>query len=152
MALPAYVLKGAIKRAIGLFKSLTADTGVFNTSITTPLVISSGINARSVQTGITASTTQTRVGGYALTKALNVVATAANSGDAVTLPAMTAGQSVTIFNNGANPIKVFPNGSGDTIDGGSAGASVTLTNANRCAFECVAAGVILSAKLGAVSS
>lgn len=152
MALADYVLKGSIKRAVALFKSLTADTGVFNTSITTPKVISSGINARSVETGITASATQTQAGGYALTKAVSVVATSAASGNAVTLPALTAGQSVLVFNNGANPIKVFPNGASDTIDGGSAAASVTLTNANRCEFVCVAANTIISAKLGAVSS
>lgn len=152
MSLAPYVLKGAIKRAIGLFKTLTTDTLVINTSLTTPSVTSSGINATSVATGITASTTQTRAGGTALTKAINVVATSANSGDAVTLPALTAGQRVVIFNNGANPIKVFPNGASDQIDGGTAGASVTLTNALRCEFVCVAANVLLSAKLGAVSS
>jgi hypothetical protein len=152
MSLPDYVLKGTIKRAVALFKSLTADTGVFNTSITTPKVISSGINARSVATGITASTTQTRVGGTALTKAVNVVSTAANSGDAVTLPALTAGQSVAIYNDGANPIKVFPNGASDQIDAVSAGASVTLTNALRCEFTCTATNVIKSAKLGATST
>ena len=76
----------------------------------------------------------------------------ANSGDAVTLPALTAGQSVEVFNDGANPMKVFPNGASDTIDGGSGGASVTLTNAKRAKFICVAANTIISAQLGAVSA
>lgn len=152
MALADYVLKGSIKRAVALFKSLTADTGVFNTSVTAPSMISTGVNARSVAVGITASTTQTRAGGTALTKAVNVVSTSANSGDAVTLPAMTAGQAVIVLNKGANPIKVFPNGASDQIDGGTAGASVTLTNARRCEFFCTAANVIESAQLGAVSS
>lgn len=152
MPLADYVLKGSIKRAVALFKSVTADTGVFNTSVTTPSIVSTGVNARSVATGITASTTQTLAGGTALTKALNVVSTAANSGDAVTLPAMTAGQAVVVFNDGANPIKVFPNSASVAIDGGSAGASVTLTNALRCEYICTATNVIKSAKLGAVSS
>lgn len=141
MSLPDYVLKGAIKRALGLFNT-----------VTTAKLISTGINRRSVATGITASTTQTRAGGTALTKQVNVVSTAANSGDAVTLAALSAGDSQIVFNAGANPIKVFPNGASDTIDGGSAGAAVTLTNASRCEFICTAANVIISAKLGAVSS
>lgn len=152
MSLADYVLKGAIKRATAIFTTLTAATASVTTSLTTPKVISTGIDRKSVETGITASTTQTRAGGYALTKAISVVGTAANSGDAVTLPALAAGESVEVFNDGANPIKVFPNAGTDVIDAVSAGGSVTLTNALRCKFFCTAAGVIKSAKLGATST
>jgi hypothetical protein len=115
-------------------------------------VTSTGLNASSVETGITASTTQTLAGGYALTKAISVVATVANSGDAVTLPALATGQFIDIYNNGAHPANVFPNGSANQIDAGTAGAAVTLTNAKRCRFTCVALNTIISAQLGAVSA
>lgn len=128
MSLPDYVLKGAIKRAVGLFATVTTT----------------GINTESVANALTASTTQTRVGGLALTKAVNRVSTAANAGDAVTLAALSPGQSQVVINDGANPIKVFPNGASDQIDGGTAAASVTLTNAKRCRFTCLATNVIVS--------
>lgn len=130
----------------GQVGSNTPAAGVFTTGSF------SGLVANGVTTGITASTTQTRAGGTALTKTINRVTTSANSGDAVTLPAMTAGQSVFVFNDGANPIKVFPNGASDAIDGGSGGASVTLTNAKRAIFICTATNVIISAQLGVTAA
>lgn len=130
MTLPAYIPKGTNIAAVGQFTKL--DLGV--------------------TTGLTASTTQTRAGALALTTAINNLATVANSGDAVGLPAAVAGAFVIVLNGGANPAKVFPLGSADTIDGGSAGASVTLTNAKRCLYLCVAAGVWISAQLGVASA
>lgn len=117
-------------------------------AITATSIATTGLNTEGVENAITASTTQTRVGGTALTEALNRVTTVANAGDAVTLPALAAGQSVVVFNDGANPASVFPNGASDAIDGGSAGAAVTLTNAKRAVFVCVAANTIVSAQLG----
>lgn len=114
-------------------------------------ITATGFIAESVTNAITASTTQTQVGGTALTTQINRITTCANSGDAVTLAALTAGQSQTIYNDGANPAKVFP-ASGMAIDGGSANAAVTLTNAKRAIFTCVAANVIISAQLGVVSA
>ncbi len=136
MSLPAYVLKGSIRRALGLFNSITT----------------SGIDTVSVANGLTASTTQTRVGGLALTKRVNRVTTVANASDAVTLPALLPGQSVDVYNAGSHAMSVFPNGSADAIDGGTAGAAVTLTNALRCRYTCVAANTIVSAQLGAASA
>lgn len=141
MSLPAYVLKGAIKRAQALFTTMTALN-----------VVSTGVITRSVAAGLTASTTHTIAGGTPLTGEINVVGTAANSGDAVTLPALAIGQSVEVYNAGANPIGVYPNASGVAIDGGSAGAAVTLTNARRCRFTCTATNTIISAQLGVASA
>lgn len=123
-----YILKGIVRRALGLFNSITT----------------SGLNTEGVANALAASATQTRAGGTALTKAINRVTTAATSGDAVTLAALTPGQSQVVINDGANPIKVFPNGAADQIDGGTAAASVTLTNAKRCRFTCLATNVIVS--------
>lgn len=111
-----------------------------------------GIDQTTVATGLTASTTQTLAGALALTAKINVVATSATSGNAVKLAALLPGQSQTIYNKGANPIKVFPAAAGYAIDGGSAGAAVTLANALRAVFTCTDVNVIVSAQLGVVSA
>ncbi len=104
-----------------------------------------------VTTGITASTTHTR-GQVPLTNFWNQITVCGTSGDAVTLEAMTAGQAQVVFNAGAQPAAVFPNGASDTIDGGSGGASVVLTNAKRAVFVKVATNTIISAQLGVPSA
>lgn len=89
----------------------------------------------------------------ALTKGVNNVTTAAAS-TGVVLPSSAAvgvGGRVIIYNNGANAIKVYGQGS-DTIDGVAGATGVTLTNALRCEYRCIAPNTFLSAKLGATSS
>lgn len=110
------------------------------------------IEQQSVATGLVASATQTLAGALALTAKINRVNTSAASGNAVKLAALLPGQSQTIFNDGANPIKVFPAAAGVTIDAAAAGAAVTLTNGLRATFFCTAANVIESAQLGAASA
>lgn len=130
---------------------LYQNTGTQASPTWTPRFAPAG-DAQTVTTGITASTTQTLAGATALTSKLNFVATSANSGDAISLPALVPGQSVTVFNDGANPIKVFPAAANVAIDGGSAGAAVTLTNAKRATFFCKSATAITSAQLGVASA
>lgn len=72
---------------------------------------------KSVTTGITASTTQTQ-GQQPLVSNVNVVATVANAADVVTAPGARAGDELTIFNQGANTVQVFP-ASGDTLGAGT---------------------------------
>lgn len=136
MSLAPYVLKGKISRALGTFKQ----------------IVTSGLNTVGVVTGLVASTTHTIAGGTPLTAAVNVIATCANSGDAVTLAALAIGQSQEVYNAGAAPAGVYPAASGVAIDGGTAGAAVTLTNAHRCRYTCVAANTITSAQLGVASA
>ena len=111
----------------------------------------SGIITNSVATGLVASVTQTQVGALALTKQWNNIATCAHSADAVKLPALTAGQWCVIFNSGANPAAVWPATSGN-IDGAGANTAVTLTNAKRALYLCLATNVIISAQLGVASA
>lgn len=66
--------------------------------------------------GITASTTQTQ-GQQPLTSQVNEVSTVANNDDTVTLPASVAGEEVTVINNGAKTLQIFP-ASGDDLGGG----------------------------------
>lgn len=141
MALPAYVLKGAIRRAQAFFTSVTAKN-----------VISTGIRTTSVVTGITASLTHTLAGATALTGEVNIISTCANAADSVSLPALTPGQSVDVYNAGIAAAAVYPAAAGVAIDGGSAGAPVTLTNAKRARFTCTAANVIVSAQYGVPSA
>jgi hypothetical protein len=108
----------------------------------------------STATGLTAAGTN-QATALALTKAINVITTAAAS-TGVSLPSAATvgiGGFVVIFNGGASAIKVYGAvGSSDTIDGVAAATGVTLTNALRCEYYVTAAGVWRSAQLGAVSA
>ena len=84
-----------------------------------------------VETGITASTTQTQ-GQQPLTAKFNEISVCANANDTVTLPSAAAGFRITILNNGANILRIYP-ASGDNLGNGvntlgnlGAGDSVTL--------------------------
>lgn len=82
-----------------------------------------------VTAGITASTTQTQ-GNGALTNMYNEVATCANANDTVTLPAAVAGRRVTIMNNGAQTLQIFP-ASGDNLGAGVDTATTLTAGSNR---------------------
>lgn len=90
-----------------------------------------------------------------LSAALNFIATAAASTGAQLPPGFYPGQTCDIYNDGANPIKVYAAGS-DTIDGTAGATGVTLTNALRCRYtvKSISNGVCtwVSAQLGAVSA
>lgn len=73
--------------------------------------------ARTVTAAITASVTQTQVGGTALTTDFNFVSTVANANDAVTMQTAVAGMEVTVANDGANILQIFP-ASGDDLGAG----------------------------------
>lgn len=86
-----------------------------------------------------------------LSTVTQVTAAAALTG--VSLRALQPGQQQIVFNAGSGQtITVYPASASYTIDGGGAGAGVSLSNNSRCAYLCIAPGVIISAQLGAVSS
>ena len=64
----------------------------------------------------------------ALVSLVNVVSTALAS-TGVKLPDVDIGVEVIVQNNGANAINLFPHSSTGTINGGSAGAAVTIAAA-----------------------
>ena len=66
------------------------------------------VDAENNTVGIIASITQTQAGGTALTASMNFVETVANVNDAVTLPSVSNGASVSIINDGANTLQIFP--------------------------------------------
>ncbi len=69
-----------------------------------------------VNATVTASTAQSQ-GNGALTAQVNEISIVANDGDTVTLPAAVAGMKITIINNGANTLQIFP-ASGDNLGTG----------------------------------
>ena len=139
---------GATTPAAGAFTTVTASS----TIAATGNLSSSAYIQRSVGNALTAAGT-TRADALALTKAVNRITTAAAS-TGVTLPSAATvgiGGIVYIYNDGANAIKVYGAGS-DTIDGTAGSTGVTLTNAKRCVYICVAANTWISAQLGVVSA
>lgn len=132
-----------------LSPDLAGHPAAVKTPYTVAQLLTAGLPAESCADALTAAGS-TRADALALTAQVNNVTTAAAS-TGVVLPAASVGQIITVFNNGANPIKVYGAGSA-TIDGTAGSTGVTLTNALRCAYICVAAGKWLSAKLGATST
>lgn len=102
-----------------------------------------GDNRQTVVSGITASTTQTQ-GQGPLTRDVNEVSTVANANDTVTLPSATAySRTITIINNGANTLQIFP-ASGDNLGAGvdtattlASGSNVRYTNYDATNWEAV---------------
>lgn len=105
------------------------DTGYFRPVADAFAVTTGGIEAvrwaeissevlqtNSMQTGITASITQTQ-GQQPLISSYNEVSIVANPNDTVTAPSVTEGLRLTILNNGGNTLQVFP-ASGDNIGAG----------------------------------
>ncbi len=102
-----------------------------------------GVMQNSIAATITASTTQTQ-GQQALVKDVNEVSTVANANDVVTMPtAPTFSRTVTIINNGANVLQIFP-ATGDDLGAGvntsvtlAAGNNVRYTNYNNTNWEAI---------------
>jgi len=83
-----------------------AGTPVSSKETFDSVVMSGALNT--LDTGLTAGTTQTQAGGLALTATINDVTTVANTNDAVTLITAVAQVKQTVYNNGANVLQVFP--------------------------------------------
>lgn len=104
-----------------------------------------GLLYESVQTGIIAGTTHTQAGATVLTKEVNRVDTSTAPavgtvlGDGVALMAVTPGLDVTVINNTANIIFVYPNGT-DTLNGQAAGVGLPIPPFSVEIFETAGAG------------
>lgn len=71
-----------------------------------------------------------------LTGQVNNVSTAAASTGVKLNPNTPLGITVTVRNGGANDLKLYPPTSSDIINGGSAGAAITLTTLNKQIASC----------------
>ena len=92
-------------------------------------------NLVSVEAGITAFATGGQGSATLLTKEMNEVSTVATSGDSVKLPVAVAGEVVTVVNNGAAALDVFPS-TGDQIDALAVDVAFSITVAARNIFQC----------------
>lgn len=116
------------------------------------------MDVRSPANGQAASTTQTRLGGLADNMPFMNVSSA-NASDAITLApqggltAALPGTTWIVKNTSGVTIQIFPPGASDTIDGGSAGASVNLGNGKLGVFVVGnAAGGVLTIYSGAMAA
>lgn len=107
----------------------------FTGTVTLPnAVVNTATNA------ISASATQTQVAATAMTTTINRVTVVATAGDAVKLPAATAGKVVIVKNaDAADAAGVFP-ASGDAINALSANAVYSLAALKGVLFFCAVAG------------
>ncbi len=102
-----------------------------------------GLLRHTLQATITAGTTQTQ-GQVPLTKDVNEVSVVANANDVVTMPTAPAySRTITIINNGANTLQIFP-ATGDDLGAGvntsvtlASGANVRYTNYNVTNWEAI---------------
>ena len=88
----------------------------------------------STQNAVTASATQTQVGGRKVTAAITVV-TIAGANDAVTLPTAEAGRKLSVVNTSGQTITIFP-ALADRIGANAVNASVTSVTAQLISFVC----------------
>jgi hypothetical protein len=99
----------------------------------------SGLGAVSVSNAVSAAGTN-QATATPLTATVNNVSTVA-SGTGVNLPASAAGRQITIQNNGANTLTVYPaQGASDTINGLAATVGVKLVPGVIATFNATAAG------------
>ncbi len=89
---------------------------------------------------LTAGTTQTIAGGYAINKTVSRFTTVANSGDAATLPTAKAGDRRIVMNKGANSMNVFPYSASEKINALSSGAAYSLASTKVVEFICAVDG------------
>lgn len=105
-----------------------------------------GFEQQQIAVGLAAVGTN-RGNSLALTKQINIVATAASAAVGVTLPSAAAvgvGGYVDVYNDGpANAFHVYAAGS-DTIDGTAGATGVNLTNAFWCRYRVTAALTFVS--------
>ena len=86
-----------------------------------------------------------------ITATITYISAADASHVGVSLPAAAPGDERLLINSSAQTIKVFPQAA-DTIDGGSAGAAVSLSTTKRAWFISTGSNTWISAQLGAVSA
>lgn len=134
-----------------LLNTLGVDTSG-NISSVTNLTLT-GLLTESVTSGITAGTTRTQAGATALTKEVNRVNTstapAAGTmlGDGVVLPAATAGLTIVVANNTANPVQVYGAGA-DTVNGQTNTVGVTQMQGSVVIYVASAAGTWVAEGIG----
>lgn len=107
------------------------NSALFNDDLSVVDNLYSGTLLRSVESGITASTTQTQ-GQQPLTKDVNEIDVVAFVNDTVTMPTAVTGMEIMIINNGANTLRIFP-ASSDNL-GAGVNTAVTLASGSNVTY------------------
>lgn len=132
-----------VSDATGQGKQVYNDTPTLLTPIVTGGTFASPALTTPVFTvanAVAASATQTQVAATALTKDINRVTTVGTAGDAVKLPAATAGAKIIVKNaHATNSMGVFPS-SGDKINALATDAVYALAATKAAQFFCAVAG------------
>jgi hypothetical protein len=154
---------GGTTTAAGSFTTLAASSVAATGAVTGASVAATGAvtgTATITAAGVPLGSGNTRAAGLTsgpttITARMTNVTTADATHIAVILPTGVAGDERLVYNSGgasAQTITIYCQGT-DTIDGGSAGGTVTLTVAHRGAkFFCVATNTWISSLIGAVST
>jgi hypothetical protein len=100
---------------------------------------SGSLETSSYANALVAAGNNTATGATLITASITEFATVATTTNSAILPAATPGLTLTIINNGANTLNVFPAGT-DKINTGSAGAATTVAAAAVTIFFTTAAG------------
>lgn len=132
-----------------LYGSVTPGTAAASSALVTDASNNlAGLNNLTLNGVLTSSSTDTITahagGGQALATALtttfNRVTTVTTAGDSVVLPAAARGLTVVVYNDGANPLAVFPAGT-DSINDLAASAAMTQLVNSVFTFACSSAGL-----------
>lgn len=103
----------------------------------------------STQQGVTATAGGTRAAAFPVTASITNVTTVATAADSLVLPVASAnlGETFTIYNNGANNLTLYANGS-DTINGTAGATGISLPNSGVVVLQSIASGVWLGDATG----
>lgn len=103
----------------------------------------------STQQGVTATAGGTRAAAFPVTASITNVTTVATAADSLVLPVASAnlGETFTIYNNGANNLTLYANGS-DTINGTAGATGISIPNAGVVVLQSVTSGVWLGDATG----
>lgn len=113
-------------------------TGVFHSNPRLDSLRMDGPIYARTTTGITALAGGGQAGATALPSDINVVTTVATAADSVQLPTAEAGREVTVVNNSANALAVFP-AVGDKINALSANTVLSVAAGKTATFVSAAA-------------
>ena len=94
----------------------------------------------SIEDKITATAAGNQATAYKLTAVQSRITVCVTNGDSVKLPPAIVGSAFVVINDGAATCQVYGSGT-DTIDGVATATGVTVSNAKRAIFYCVANGL-----------
>ena len=112
--------------SLALAQTVLPPTIIGTTSVDQKNILQMGIQRVSRADSLVATASGTLANSAVLGLGANVVSSVVTTNDSFTLPTLTGAVQITVFNNGANVLKVWPNASTAQIDTGGAGVGKTV--------------------------